>query len=533
MATHAENSTGSQTLDFYSAYWVAEICIAILATVSNLIVLIAFCTNKKLRTIPNWYIASLSVSDLLMGTFGIPFILIALTGNPKNNYGLCVSAVTAIVWIEVCSCFTLFALSFDRYYAVCRPLEYTTKMSQRRALFHIMLAWLTPLIYSLLIPLVWNSGPEDSEECIFIVVVNLHSLMFAYLGFFLPMFSLECFMYYKIFQAIRNQLKRLSHMQEVGIRLHLTSVHESTNDVKLVTPSKGQTKNLLGTETRKSNQISKYIYSKQNHLSKEIAVDTEISAPTLSDQINVHRNKKEMNTSKPKKDLMYNVKVVDDLNVSGEGTSYLNRTSSCPVLPSIASLYGNKSYFEDNDINDNKMASDEVTQFSTTRTGESKQGTLVDISPGGKLTSSNKICDSNSIAKEGTERKEQVLNEKRAENNTKLLATGTVNQIQSSRYRQERKTAVLFVFILLFFFASWSPVYIIDICLAYKIDVNQGLVNFAVLLSHFNSAFNPIFYAYKKEFRNVLKSWRKSLQRFVSSKCTKTQQNQIHPSSVW
>lgn len=75
------------------------------------------------------------------------------------------------------------------------------------------------------------------------------------------------------------------------------------------------------------------------------------------------------------------------------------------------------------------------------------------------------------------------------------------------RIKQERKTALLFVFILLFFFISWSPIYIIDVCLAFDVNVNQNLVNFAVLLSHFNSAVNPILYASKSEFRRIFKKW--------------------------
>lgn len=110
----------------------------------------------------------------------------------------------------------------------------------------------------------------------------------------------------------------------------------------------------------------------------------------------------------------------------------------------------------------------------------------------------------------------------------------SVNQVQSNRYRQERKTATLFVFILLFFFVSWSPVYIVDIFLAYDVKVNQALVNFAVLLSHFNSAFNPILYAYKKEFRKTLFGWVRSFHSFLQSNCKnrRNQSNQVYPYTV-
>ncbi|KAJ8024503.1 Histamine H1 receptor [Holothuria leucospilota] len=77
--------------------------------------------------------------------------------------------------------------------------------------------------------------------------------------------------------------------------------------------------------------------------------------------------------------------------------------------------------------------------------------------------------------------------------------------IRFHRIRQERKTAILFVFIMMVLFVFWSPIYIIDIFLAFEVNVNQNLINFAVLLSHFNSAVNPLLYAYKrlKEIENI------------------------------
>lgn len=81
------------------------------------------------------------------------------------------------------------------------------------------------------------------------------------------------------------------------------------------------------------------------------------------------------------------------------------------------------------------------------------------------------------------------------------------SHISFHRIRQERKTAILFVFILLFLFVSWSPIYIIDVFLAFEVNVDQNLINFAVLLSHFNSAINPLLYGSKREFRRIFKRW--------------------------
>lgn len=50
-------------------------CIMILIVVGNLLVCIAISTEKSLKTVQNWFIASLAVSDLLLGLVIMPFSL--------------------------------------------------------------------------------------------------------------------------------------------------------------------------------------------------------------------------------------------------------------------------------------------------------------------------------------------------------------------------------------------------------------------------------------------------------------------------
>ena len=50
-------------------------CIMILIVIGNLLVCIAISTEKSLKTVQNWFIASLAVSDLLLGLVIMPFSL--------------------------------------------------------------------------------------------------------------------------------------------------------------------------------------------------------------------------------------------------------------------------------------------------------------------------------------------------------------------------------------------------------------------------------------------------------------------------
>ena len=133
-------------------YFIAEISLGVLSVIGNTFILLAFVFNRKLRTISHLYIASLAVSDLSMGAFGIPIILFAIEGLPKN-YVFCMTLLTFFLLLDFCSIFSLLAMTFDRYYAICWPLHYNAHMSPNIAAFILGLAWLIPLTLALIMPL--------------------------------------------------------------------------------------------------------------------------------------------------------------------------------------------------------------------------------------------------------------------------------------------------------------------------------------------------------------------------------------------
>lgn len=67
-------------------------CIMILIVIGNMLVCIAISTEKSLKTVQNWFIASLAVSDLLLGLMIMPF---SLAGELMGYW------VFGKVWCEV------------------------------------------------------------------------------------------------------------------------------------------------------------------------------------------------------------------------------------------------------------------------------------------------------------------------------------------------------------------------------------------------------------------------------------------------
>ncbi|NXG31718.1 AA3R protein, partial [Dromaius novaehollandiae] len=87
------------------------------------------------------------------------------------------------------------------------------------------------------------------------------------------------------------------------------------------------------------------------------------------------------------------------------------------------------------------------------------------------------------------------------------LSQGTTNvKVARAFYGQEFKTAKSLALVLFLFAISWLPLCIIN-CISYfypKLQIPQYLMYLGILLSHANSAMNPIVYACKiKKFKNT------------------------------
>ncbi|XP_058808875.1 adenosine receptor A2b isoform X2 [Phymastichus coffea] len=87
---------------------------------------------------------------------------------------------------------------------------------------------------------------------------------------------------------------------------------------------------------------------------------------------------------------------------------------------------------------------------------------------------------------------------------------GTMLRLLGAAQKRELKATQNLSRIVLFFIVCWFPLYTINCVEAFcpRCQVSQVLLNFCIILSHLNSAGNPLLYAYHlKDFRAALKSF--------------------------
>ncbi|NWR42916.1 HRH1 protein, partial [Regulus satrapa] len=220
--------------------------ISLITIVMNILVLCAVRMEKKLQTVGNLYIVSLSVADLIVGAAVMPLSIVDLL-SPEWPLGL----AACLFWLSMdyvastASIFNLFILCVDRYRSVRQPLRYLKYRTKMRATLLILGAWL--LSFTWLIPILgWHAFANNGQrkvkgnkcETEFFGVTWFKVLM-AIFNFYLPSLLMLCF-YCQIFRAVRRhcQHRELTDRSYWSAMEKTTVQQTETKDEKNIGPQK-------------------------------------------------------------------------------------------------------------------------------------------------------------------------------------------------------------------------------------------------------------------------------------------------------
>lgn len=205
--TENSNYTHSALLGFLLA------SISLITVVMNILVLCALKTEKKLQTVGNLYIVSLSIADLIVGAAVMPLNIVYLL-NRVWTLGL----TACLFWLSMdyvastASIFSLFILCLDRYRSVQQPLKYLQYRTKMRASLVILGAWLLSSLW--VIPILWWHDSANDEKrkgkanCdTQFSHVTWFKVLTAIVNFYLPSIIM-LWLYCKIFRAVRKHCQQ-------------------------------------------------------------------------------------------------------------------------------------------------------------------------------------------------------------------------------------------------------------------------------------------------------------------------------------
>ncbi|KAM4714150.1 cholecystokinin receptor type A isoform 1-T2 [Anableps anableps] len=128
--------------------------IFLLSVIGNSLIIAVLVRNRRMRTVTNLFLLSLSVSDLMVSLVCIPFTLIPnLMKDFIFGTGMC-KLVTYFMGVSVSvSTFNLVAISLERYSAICNPLTSRAWQTKTHAIKVITATWIASFLIMLPYPI--------------------------------------------------------------------------------------------------------------------------------------------------------------------------------------------------------------------------------------------------------------------------------------------------------------------------------------------------------------------------------------------
>ncbi|XP_077326884.1 olfactory receptor 6B1-like [Lithobates pipiens] len=131
---------GSEILN-YSLFLIFSITY-IFTIAGNAIIILLILRCDKLHTPMYFFLCHLSLSDILLSTNVVPYLLCTLLSKARPMMvSACVTQFYFCGSSTISECFLLAAMSYDRYLAICIPLHYITIMDIKVCFHLVVWSW--------------------------------------------------------------------------------------------------------------------------------------------------------------------------------------------------------------------------------------------------------------------------------------------------------------------------------------------------------------------------------------------------------
>ncbi|XP_008295174.1 trace amine-associated receptor 13c-like [Stegastes partitus] len=185
--------------------------ISLITVALNLLVIIAISHFRQLHSPTNLLLLSLAVTDLLVGLVLMPVEIIYIEACWFLGDVLCTLYYITDYIITSASVANMVLISLDRYMAICDPLGYSGKVTNRVVQFYVCLCWLCSVFYRLLLLHDHLEQPGRSNSCFgeCVVVINHISGVIDLVFTFIIPITVIIVLYLRVFMVAVTQARSL------------------------------------------------------------------------------------------------------------------------------------------------------------------------------------------------------------------------------------------------------------------------------------------------------------------------------------
>ncbi|XP_017200488.1 olfactory receptor 2D3-like [Oryctolagus cuniculus] len=134
----------SQDPKIQIALFCVFLIIYLISVFGNLLIIILIQIDSRLHTPMYFFLKNLSFADLCFSTSIVPQMLIHFLVKKKSiSFVGCSTQIVVFLLAGCTECVLLAVMSYDRYLAVCKPLHYSTIMTQRVCIQLAVVSWIS------------------------------------------------------------------------------------------------------------------------------------------------------------------------------------------------------------------------------------------------------------------------------------------------------------------------------------------------------------------------------------------------------
>lgn len=197
------------------------ILIMLVTFLGNFMVCLIVYLHRRLRTVTNFFIVSLAVSDLLISVLSVPFRIHQTLHNGIwcLGYELCLTWILTDLTCACASICNLAAISVDRYIAIVHPFRYHSLMTTRAGWVVIGIVWTYAITWAALSTFNWTDfgAPHFFTEYTCRKMDKIFYTVATAMDFYVPLL-IVLIMYGFVFRVAMNQARAVASLQPVANR---------------------------------------------------------------------------------------------------------------------------------------------------------------------------------------------------------------------------------------------------------------------------------------------------------------------------